>query len=857
MGDERRKDPADRRGASGERLRKGEQQPGEIYDRPHCGERSGEIGAAALALLGGLPLEQPPVRDPHPPEREHDRGNARPRLRREKERPRENARQLAAETVQRGAFEAHLPPVAKEDAKAVPEHRQEENEQRAERGQARHGVRKEKPCAERREKADRQQRAPEGIEKPPALDGRERFSPPEEPRQILHVPAHPAVRAGKIAHRTGGEAVGQLHVAHIPAAEKRPLERVVAQYAPFGNAFPQTREICPHMDEPLPREAAALEGVHIHLPGVRAVGIAAGRGGKEAREVVPIRALERHGDARMQHAVAAKNDSAFGIDRRAVERVERCADELSGALRLETRVGVEREDIARGAQLLRVSGADAKSRVLPGEQTAKLQQRAALSLPGSKFSAVPAVEPVAGEKIKAPAAARVERVGLRGGMIEQGAVGVRERFAALRKIAQKTEEKVFPAAAGGSAKFLKPPERAVCGLLPREQYRQHADRLSLGRDAVFQREARQMARRHGAEQRAVQKSLHDFRDRQQRQHSREDAFCPQRARRRNRKREKNVCENVRRAASPGHARAEGIFIEPVADMTPPDALGALGQAQRLLRDARLAFIFPPRKRFDARAVVPAAALVHALVHPRRVAPEDVLHGVGLFQHRVQIERGDVPQRCKIYGGRRAGGCLAPVELREPDEDRRAQRRAKKGQLAPGERRFPLKAFQKYGDPFLVHAPAAGGEQHPAERGDERPLARGAKPPGGMERGERGGSLPLAQPEIVKQPARAAVGCRRIQPPALFAQSAQRVPDLILRHGARHHARHGHRARRALGIMRQLFKRYHDRFHSFRLQSMTFTEHFSPMSGTICKKGAAGDPAAPEPVGFLFYSTSRA
>ena len=178
-------------------------------------------------------------------------------------------------------------------------------------------------------------------------------------------------------------------------------------------------------------------------------------------------------------------------------------------------------------------------------------------------------------------------------MIEQGAVGVRERFAALRQIAQKTEEKVFPAAAGGRAKFLKPPERAVCGLLPREQYRQHADRLSLGRDAVFQREARQMARRHGAEQRAVQKSLHDFRDRQQRQHSREDAFCPQRARRGERKRKKDVCENVRRAASPRHARTEGIFIEPVADVTPPDAIGALGKAQRLLRDARLAFIFPP------------------------------------------------------------------------------------------------------------------------------------------------------------------------------------------------------------------------------------------------------------------------
>ena len=83
---------------------KGKQQPGKVYDRPHRGERTGKIGAAALALLGGLPLKKPPVRNPHPPEREDDRGNAGPRLRREKERPRENARQLAAETVQRGAF---------------------------------------------------------------------------------------------------------------------------------------------------------------------------------------------------------------------------------------------------------------------------------------------------------------------------------------------------------------------------------------------------------------------------------------------------------------------------------------------------------------------------------------------------------------------------------------------------------------------------------------------------------------------------------------------------------------------------------------------------------------------------------
>ena len=36
-------------------------------------------------------------------------------------------------------------------------------------------------------------------------------------------------------------------------------------------------------------------------------------------------------------------------------------------------------------------------------------------------------------------------------------------------------------------------------------------------------------------------------------------------------------------------------------------------------------------------------------------------------------------------------------------------------------------------------------------------------------------------------------------------------------------------------MRQLPELYHDRFHSFRLQSLTFTEYFFPMFGAICTK----------------------
>ena len=333
-------------------------------------------------------------------------------------------------------------------------------------------------------------------------------------------------------------------------------------------------------------------------------------------------------------------------------------------------------------------------------------------------------------------------------MVEQCTVGMRECFAALRQVAEKSEEKVLPARTGGCTKFLKPPERAVRRLFPREQHRENTDRLSLRRDAVLQSEPRQVARRHGAEQHAVKNALHEFRDRQQRQKPRGYASRPERGRGSEGEREENVCENVRRARAARHTGAERIFIEPVSDVAPPAPLGALGKAQRLFRDARFAPIFPARERFDAHAVIPAAALVHTGVYPRRVTPEDMLHSVGLFQHRIQIKRGDVPQRCEIYGSRAAIWGIAPVELREPGEHRCAQRRAEQPQLAPGERRFPLKAFQKHGDAPLVHAPAAGSEQHPAERGNERSLARCAKPPGGMERGERGISLALTKPEIV-------------------------------------------------------------------------------------------------------------
>ena len=364
-----------------------------------------------------------------------------------------------------------------------------------------------------------------------------------------------------------------------------------------------------------------------------------------------------------------------------------------------------------------------------------------------------------------------------------------------------------------------------------------------------------MARRHGAEQRTVQKALHDLRDRQERQHRGKDASRPERERGGERKREKDVCQNVRRARFPRYACAERVFIEPVPDVPPPDAAGAFGKTQRLLRDAHLAHVPPPGKRFDPRAVIPAAALVHIRVYARRVAPEDTLDRVGVFQHRSEIERGNVPQRREPYGGSRGGRRIAAVELREPEERRRAQRCADQTKLAPGERRLPLKPLKKHAEPFLVHAPAAGREQHPAKRRDERPLARRTEPPRSVKLRPGGIRFPLAQPEIVEQPPRPALrrGAGRLQPPRRGTQRTQRIPEHILRHRARHNARHGHRPRRAFGVMRQLADGNDDRLHTFFLQHIIHDIHgtFFPAAGRVIPPAGKAHGAA-----FFFFLSAK-
>ena len=299
---------------SGKRLRKSSAARKKYTTGHIAANVPAKIGAAGRSLLGGLPLKKPPVRNPHPPEREDDRGtlvhaSAARKSARAKTRVSSPPKPCAAALLKR-------PPARRERG------RRGSTGTPAERGRAlrrarggRHGVGK-------------RNHAPNDTNRPTGSAARRKES--KSRQRSMGGSAFPAGKAtadsarrrassgarGQIAHRTGGETVGQLHVAHISAAEKRPFERVVAQYAPFRDALAETREIRPHMDEGLPGKAAALKGVHTtsRRPSRRDRRRPWGK-----RRVKSFRyaLFERHGDARMQRRRGTAKTIPLGIDRRA------------------------------------------------------------------------------------------------------------------------------------------------------------------------------------------------------------------------------------------------------------------------------------------------------------------------------------------------------------------------------------------------------------------------------------------------------------------------------------------------------------------------------------------------------------
>ena len=236
------------------------------------------------------------------------------------------------------------------------------------------------PEEHRGKRRGRHERAAQAVEKPPAVHAAKVLSAPEQPRKILPVSAHPALHPRIETGGGAGEAVGQLHVAEIAAAQIRALQRVGGEDAVFRYGAVAAGEQRVDVQNALSGKAAAVVAIHVELAAVGAVGVGAALTGKEAGKVCAHGALELHGHARMHQAVSLCHRAAPMVDHGRGEGMEHRADELRGRAGGEEGVAVEREQIPCPGEGFGSAAQETdvgfRSAQIPG----KGEQRAALAL---------------------------------------------------------------------------------------------------------------------------------------------------------------------------------------------------------------------------------------------------------------------------------------------------------------------------------------------------------------------------------------------------------------------------------------------------------------------------------------------
>ena len=175
-----------------------------------------------------------------------------------------------------------------------------------------------------------------------------------EPRQQLPVAADPAVLAAGVGVVAGGEVVEKLGVGQQAAAGEVALDQVVAEDRVLGERVPRGGLEGVEVVDPLARERADPEQVHVGVAGRRRVRVDPARRRQQAREPRVRRGRQVEAHARLEHAVPF--DHAAEPSGRTSARFSGCASVPTmpaGRVAGHLRVGVERDDepdVARAAR---------------------------------------------------------------------------------------------------------------------------------------------------------------------------------------------------------------------------------------------------------------------------------------------------------------------------------------------------------------------------------------------------------------------------------------------------------------------------------------------------------------------------
>ena len=353
----------------------------------------------------------------------------------------------------------------------------------------------------------RHERPPQTVEQPPAIHRTKAPAAPEQPRQILPVAAHPALHPRIIPDDGGGEAIRQLYVTEIAAAQVRALQRVMRQNAVFRHGAVAAGEQRVNVEDALAGEPAAVIAIHIQLAAMRSVGIRAALPGEQPREIRLYGAFQLNAHPRVQKTVALCDRAAPMVDHGRRERMQHRADELDRRAGTEKAVAVEGDEVSGRAQLCSLSADRLQIGLHAAQEPGKRKQRAALALVPAPHAVRHGEPALAGEEIipaAVPAVEGADRILCR---LQDRVVMPVVHLAALRQICQQTEQKVPAGFAVAEVKFLQPTCKRPGVVGGGNERRDHAQRFSVVRHAAVQRKPRQETRRRDAQQKGVQSLL--------------------------------------------------------------------------------------------------------------------------------------------------------------------------------------------------------------------------------------------------------------------------------------------------------------------------------------------------------------
>ncbi len=569
--------------------------------------------------------------------------------------------------------------------------------------------------------ARRRQRAAQVVEHLPATRrrDRERAAPaPEDPRQQLPVAARPAVQPldrDLVARR---EVLDDLDVGREAGACVDAFEQVVAEHRVVGHAAGERRlervDVVDALADVRPFAGEVLVDVR-HGARVRIDAAWAGEGGVEDR--AGVGGDERRGDARLQDRVAARDALQPRVEERPVERMTHLADETQRRVARQSRVGIERDDVADpvGHAVVRRE----ERRVgRAAQQPVQLVQLAALAFAAHPraLRAIEHASPVQRREARSARPGGVARVQVRDRRVDDGQQ--RQVVVAVLAIAVGPVGHDREVELARRARQVMHLERRdlLADLVGRRQQRRHRDqRPRVGVGAAREVERRQGDRRDGARHRDAddrRRRLAERNEREQREH-RQPAARDRRVgdeRQRDREQRARQREDRDRVAVDAESHVEareplgerrheaermlerrtpfgdqvvaGVAVAGTLDRVLPARAGRRGDPQHPLRDLDLGVARPSRQRLDRVAV--------------QVARREVVRGVGaaLTQrgvdraHRLEevgpVQARDRAQRRDDVARRDVRGAVALLRALHDGVDRPAV--ARQTLLEPPERR---------------------------------------------------------------------------------------------------------------------------------------------------------------------------